>query len=63
MVFETCGYSITSIFCGVIVLLFIIFILRKIPKISPGAYSFQRPFFRGLYTVANLRCKTDWVSL
>ena len=22
---------------------------RKIPKISPGAYSFQRPFLRGLY--------------
>ena len=21
---------------------------RKIPKISPGAYIFQRPFFRGL---------------
>ena len=22
---------------------------RKIPKISPGAYIFQRPFFRGLF--------------
>ena len=22
---------------------------RKIPKISPGAYIFQRPFLRGLY--------------
>ena len=22
---------------------------RKIPKISPGAYSFQRPFLRGLF--------------
>ena len=24
-------------------------IYRKIPKISPGAYVFQRPFLRGLY--------------
>ena len=24
-------------------------IYRKIPKISPGAYIFQRPFLRGLY--------------
>ena len=23
---------------------------RKIPKISPGAYVFQRPFLRGLYS-------------
>ena len=23
---------------------------RKIPKISPGAYIFQRPFLRGLYS-------------
>ena len=22
---------------------------RKIPKISPGAYTFQRPFLRGLF--------------
>ena len=22
---------------------------RKIPKVSPGAYIFQRPFLRGLY--------------
>ena len=27
-----------------------IFAYRKIPKISPGAYIFQRPFSRGLYT-------------
>ena len=25
-------------------------IYRKIPKISPGAYIFQRPFLRGLYS-------------
>ena len=25
---------------------------RKIPKISPGAYIFQRPFFRGLFLEA-----------
>ena len=24
---------------------------RKIPKISPGAYIFQRPFLRGLFLV------------
>ena len=36
---------------------------RKIPKISPGAYIFQRPFLRGLYTERNLRFKTDWASL
>ena len=26
-------------------------IYRKIPKISPGAYIFQRPFLRGLFLV------------
>ena len=26
-----------------------IFKYRKIPKISPGAYIFQRPFLRGLF--------------
>ena len=41
---------------------------RKIPKISPGAYIFQRPFFRGLYssglsTEGSLRFKIDWTSL
>ena len=42
---------------------------RKIPKISPGAYIFQRPFFggayirRGLCTEGNLRLKIDWASL
>ena len=36
---------------------------RKIPKISPGAYIFQRPFLRGLYTEGNLRFKPDWASL
>ena len=29
----------------------------KIPKISPGAYIFQRLFLRGLYTEGNLRFK------
>ena len=24
-------------------------IYRKIPKISPGAYTFERPFLRGLF--------------
>ena len=35
----------------------------KIPKISPGAYIFQRPFLRGLCTEGNLRFKIDWASL
>ena len=38
-------------------------IYRKIPKISPGAYIFQRPFLRGLYTKGNLHFKTNWASL
>ena len=41
---------------------------RKIPKISPGAYIFQRLFLRGLYsdirrglsTEGNVRFKIDW---
>ena len=42
---------------------------RKIPKISPGAYIFQRPIFGGgyirrvLFTEGNLRFKIDWASL
>ena len=47
---------------------------RKIPKISPGAYIFQRPFlmglifggayiWRGLSMEGNLCFKIDWVSL
>ena len=36
---------------------------RKIPKISPGAYIFQRPFLRGLSTEGNLRFKISWASL
>ena len=36
---------------------------RKIQKISPGAYIFQRPFLRGLSTEGNLRLKIDWASL
>ena len=36
---------------------------HKIPKISPGAYIFQRPFLRGLCTEGNLRFKIDWASL
>ena len=41
---------------------------RKIPKISPRAYIFQRPFLRGLYSEGlcmegNWRFKIDWVSL
>ena len=47
---------------------------RKIPKISPEAYIFQRPFFegfifggayvgRGLSMEGNLSFKIDWASL
>ena len=36
---------------------------RKIPKISPGAYFFQRHLLRGLSTEGNLRFKIDWASL
>ena len=40
------------LFCFVFAYLFCCFSIntyRKIPKISPGAYIFQRPFLRGLY--------------
>ena len=36
---------------------------HKIPKISPGAYIFQRPFWRELSTEQNLHFKIDWPSL
>ena len=41
---------------------------RKIQKISPGAYIFQGPFLRDLYseglsTEGQLRFKIDWASL
>ena len=38
-------------------------VYRKIPKISPGVYIFQRPFLRGLYSEGNFRFKIDWASL
>ena len=36
---------------------------RKILKISPGAYIYQRLFLRGLCTEGNLRFKISWASL
>ena len=36
---------------------------RKIPKISPRALFFQRPFLRGLSTKGNLRFKIAWACL
>ena len=36
---------------------------RKIPKVSPGAYIFQRSFLRGLSTEGNLRFEIHWASL
>ena len=36
---------------------------RKIPKIRHGAYIFQRPLLRGLFTEGNLRFTIDWASL
>ena len=52
----------------------ILFKYRKIPKVSPRAYIFQRPFLggltfggayirTGLSTEGNLRFKIDWASL
>ena len=35
----------------------------KIPKISPRAYIFQRPFLRGLHSEGNLHFKIDWASV
>ena len=35
----------------------------KIPKISPGAYIFQKPFLRGLSTEGNLRFKLERANL
>ena len=62
MAFETCGYSITSIFCGVLVLLFIIHRYRKIPKISPGTHIFQRSFLRVLFLEWDI-CVTKLIGL
>ena len=36
---------------------------RKIPKISPGAYIFQRAFLRGLSMEGNLPFKINWANL
>jgi len=36
---------------------------RKIPKISPAAYIFQRSFLGGLSTEGDLRFKIDWATL
>ena len=41
---------------------------RKIPKIRPGAYIFQRPFMRGLYSEGlmyggKFAFQIDWASL
>ena len=44
-------------------LIFTYFIYRKIPKISPGAYIFQKPFLRGLSTEGNFAFQIDWASL
>ena len=35
----------------------------KIPKISPAAYIFQRPFLRGLSMEGILCFKIDWANL
>ena len=61
------GFNIDRIW-GLLVHIYKTF-LGKIPKISPGAYIFQRLFLRGLYiqrglsTGGNLRLKIDWASL
>ena len=34
----------------------------KIQKIGPGAYIFQRPFLRDLFSEGNLHFKIDWLA-
>ena len=50
----------------------LLFSHRKIPKISPGAYIFQRPFLRGLFLeglifggayVRSENCVSKWIGL
>ena len=67
------GFSLSEIICWYWkhckwIFLTLLIKYRKIPKISPGAYIFQRPFWgayirRGLSTEGNLRFKIDWTSL
>ena len=45
-----------DLFC----ILGLVFGYRKIPKICPGAYIFQRLFLRGLSAEGNVRFKIDW---
>ena len=40
-----------------------LYIYRKIPKTSPRAYIFQRPFLRGLSMEGSVHFKIDWASL
>ena len=40
-----------------------VIIYRKIPKISLGAYIFQRPFLRGLSVDGNLHFRIDWAGV
>ena len=42
---------------------FRLFIYRKIPKISPGVYIFQRPFLRGFSKEGNLRFESIRLAL
>ena len=59
------GFGLASVLRGSFVTYsFLLHKYRKIPKISPGAYIFQRPFLRnyflrGLSTQGNLRFKID----
>ena len=64
MDFHQVIYPICSVFVAAPILCVLARIgYRKIPKISPGAYIFQRPFLRGLSTEGNLRFTNDWASL
>ena len=54
--------DIQSIFCGVLVLLFIIYTYRKIPKRSPGTHIFQRSFLRVLFLEWDI-CVTKLIGL
>ena len=51
-------YAMVNVYWSSITLIY-----RKIPKIGPGAYIFQRAFLRGLSMEGNLCFKLDRASL
>ena len=64
----TTAFTVTEKTNSWVTVFAIVVTYRKIPKIRPGAYIFQRPFLRGLYSEGliyggNLRFKIDWICL